>query len=270
MKKIMMAVAMLAMVSLSVSAKKEKKAEPEILYGIKSGIITMAPQDMSSFGGGMGFGGGAMGGGRQAEFDFSSMSQKIYFDDYGRKTATVSGTAERSTRTIVVGEETLMINDAENTATKMPVFGGRGGAMMGGMGMGMSSSKPIDWMNLDAKTIKKNKIKELGEEEIAGVMCKKYSYRVNMMGTFVEQLVWIYQGITMKSESETDFGTMGQTVATLEENVEIPASMFEVPEGCEISEPQMGGFGGGMGGFGGGMGDFGGGFGGGMGGFGGF
>ena len=33
MKKIMMAVAMLAMVSLSVSAKKEKKAEPEILYG---------------------------------------------------------------------------------------------------------------------------------------------------------------------------------------------------------------------------------------------
>ena len=41
MKKIMMAVAMLAMVSLSVSAKKEKKAEPEILYGIKSGIITI-------------------------------------------------------------------------------------------------------------------------------------------------------------------------------------------------------------------------------------
>ncbi|MBO5812040.1 MAG: hypothetical protein J6Q97_02310 [Bacteroidaceae bacterium] len=275
MKKIMMAVAMLAMVSLSVSAKKEKKAEPEILYGIKSGIITMAPQDMSSFGGGMGFGGGAMGGamgGRQGGFDFSSMSQKIYFDDYGRKTATVSGNAERSTRSIVVGEETLMINDAENTATKMPSFGGRGGAMMGGMGMGMgmSSNKPIDWLNLDAKTIKKNKIKELGEEEIAGVMCKKYSYRVNMMGTFVEQLVWIYQGITMKSESETDFGTMGQTVATLEENVEIPASMFEVPEGCEISEPQMGGFGGGMGGFGGGMGDFGGGFGGGMGGFGGF
>ena len=64
MKKIMMAVAMLAMVSLSVSAKKEKKAEPEILYGIKSGIITMAPQDMSSFGGGMGFGGmsGGLGG----------------------------------------------------------------------------------------------------------------------------------------------------------------------------------------------------------------
>ena len=30
------------------------------------------------------------------------------------------------------------------------------------------------WENLDAKTIKKNKIKELGEEEVAGVMCKKY------------------------------------------------------------------------------------------------
>ncbi|MBO7260453.1 MAG: hypothetical protein J6U97_03060 [Bacteroidaceae bacterium] len=276
MKKIMMAVAMLAVVSMSVSAKKEKKAEPEILYGIKSGIITMAQQDMEDF---AGFGGGmaaAFGGGdRQMEFDMSSYSQKIYFDDYGRKTATVSGYGDRMTRSIVVGEETLSINEAENTATKMPVFGGaRGGAMMGGMGMGMSSSKPIDWMNLDAKTIKKNKIKELGEEEIAGKMCKKYSYRVSMMGTFMTQTIWIYQGITMKSESETDFGGMGQEVASLEENVEIPASMFEVPEGCEIREMQMGGFGGGMGGFGGmgGMdfGGMGGGFGGGMGGFGGF
>ena len=82
----------------------------------------------------------------------------------------------------------------------------------------------------------------------------------------------------MKSETVSDWGTMGQTVEKLEET-DVDQSLFELPKDYKVEEMQMnfggggmggfggGDFGGGAGGFGGGMG--GGGFGGGMGGFGG-
>ena len=306
MRKLMVAAMMLAAVSLSVNAaKKDKKEVSEPVLGIKSGVITMA-NNMGQFqgmGGGAGFGGG-MGGGqfgggqrpqgapqggrggqggqRQMNFDPSQMVTKIYFDDYGKKTVTVTTRGEAgTTRSLAIGEDNYQINDAEKSATKMPSFGGRrggqgggGGRGMGmgmGMGMGAQTTPMFDWENLDAKTIKKNKIKELGEEEVAGVMCKKYSVTQNNQGYSTEMTLWIYKNLTMKSETISDWGTMGQTVEKLEET-DVDQALFELPKDYKVEEMQMGNFGGGMGGFGGGMGggDFGGGgFGGGAGGFGG-
>ena len=317
MRKLMIAAMMLAAVSMSVNAAKKDKTEPaEPVLGIKSGVITMANNmgqfqgGAGGFGGGAGmgmggFGGGAgmgMGGGqgmgqrpqgqggqrgeRQMNFDPSEMVTKIYFDDYGKKTVTVTTRGEAgTTRSLAIGEDNYQINDAEKSATKMPSFGGRrggqgGGAgrgmgggmgMMGGMGMGAQTTPMFDWENLDAKTIKKNKIKELGEEEVAGVMCKKYSVTQSNQGYSTEMTLWIYKNLTMKSETISDWGTMGQTVEKLEE-IDVDQALFELPADYKVEERQMGNFGGGagMGGFGGGMGggDFGG-FGGGAGGFGG-
>jgi len=314
----MVAAMMLAAVSMSVSAaKKDKKAASEPVLGIKSGVITMA-NNMGNFTGGAGgfgggagmgmggFGGGAgMGGGqgmgqrpqgqggqrgqggqggqraeRQMNFDPSQMVTKIYFDDYGKKTVTVTTRGEAgTTRSLAIGEDNYQINDAEKSATKMPSFGGRRGGNgggggrgmgMGGMmgGMGAQTTPMFDWENLDAKTIKKNKIKELGEEEVAGVMCKKYSVTTSNQGYSTEQTLWIYKNLTMKSETVSDWGTMGQTVEKLEET-DVDQALFELPKDYKVEEMQMNFGGGGMGGFGGGMGggDFGGGgFGGGMGG----
>ncbi len=314
MRKFMVAAMMLAAVSLSVNAaKKDKKEASEPVLGIKSGVITMA-NNMGQFqgmGGGAGFGGGAgmamggfgggagmgMGGGqrpqgqggqggqRQMNFDPSTMVTKIYFDDYGKKTVTVTTRGEAgTTRSLAIGEDNYQINDAEKSATKMPSFGGRRGGQGGGggrgMGMGMGmmggmgaqTTPMFDWENLDAKTIKKNKIKELGEEEVAGVMCKMYSITQSNQGYSTQMTLWIYKNLTMKSETVTDYGTMGQTVEKLEET-DVDPALFELPKDYKVEEMQMGNFGGGMGGgFGGGMGggDFGGGgFGGGAGGFGG-
>ena len=199
MRKFMMAAMMLAAVSLSVNAaKKDKKEASEPVLGIKSGVITMANSMGSFTGGAGGFGGGAamgmggfgggagmgMGGGqgmgqrpqgqggqrgeRQMNFDPSQMVTKIYFDDYGKKTVTVTERGEAGTsRSLMIGEDNYTINDAEKSATKMPSFGGRRGGngggrgmgMMGGMGMGAQTTPMFDWENLDAKTIKKKKIK---------------------------------------------------------------------------------------------------------------
>ena len=78
-----------------------------------------------------------------------------------------------------------------------------------------------------------------------------------MMGQVVKQTAWVYKGIVLKSSMATDFGEMVQAATKLEEDVEIPAATFEVPEGVEIQTMSRGPMGGG-GGFGGGGGGFGG------------
>ena len=176
-------------------------------YEVKSGIVTMEMDMMGQ-----------------------KVVQELYFDDYGAKQATISEFQGRKRRGLEVNGENLMIDDETNTAMRMP-------------GMGMGGEK-INFADKSEKNIKKNKIKELGTEEVAGVMCTKYSAAIFMMGQVVKQTVWIYKGITVKTSVKTDFGEMGQTAVKIVEDVEIPASTFEVPEGLKIQEmrrPPMGG-----------------------------
>ena len=289
MKKYLIAAMIMAM---CVSASAKKKEVKEVLFGVKSGIITVTSDmgEMPDFSSMMGGGGLAAFGDstfleRINSFNSGDMREQIYFDDYGKKTARISVYGENITRTISVGDSTYTINEKENTATVMPIFGGarngRSGGMGGfgggfGMGAQIGQLGEIDWLNLDKKTIRRNKIKELGEEQVAGVTCKKYSMSPsNQMGFTQNITVCVYEGIPLSTVTESDWSTTSQTAMNfIAEDVD-PA-FFELPKGCKVSEMSMGGFGGGMmdfGGFGGGdFGGFGGGFGGGMpmGGFGGF
>ena len=289
MKKSLLAVLLLATVCVSLSAKK--KEAKEVLFGVKSGVITVTSDmgEMPDFSSMMGGGGLAAFGDstfleRMNSFNSGDMREQIYFDDYGKKTARISVYGENITRTISVGDSTYTINEKENTATVMPIFGGARNGRSGGMGgfgggFGMGGAQigqlgTIDWLNLDKKTIRRNKIKELGEEVVAGVTCKKYSMSPsNQMGFTQNITVCVYEGIPLSTVTESDWATTSQTAQNfIAEDVD-PA-FFVLPKGCKVSEMSMGGFGGDfmmMGGdFGGGFG--GGGFGGGMpmGGFGGF
>ena len=175
----------------------------EKLYSVKSGVVTM---EMNMMG--------------------QDIVQEVYFDDYGAKQATVSEFGGNKMRQVVVDGDNLMVNDATKTASKMPM---------------MSQREVVNYTNLDEATVKKFKVKELGKETIAGKECTKYSVTVFMMGQPQKQTVWVYKGITLKSSSSSDFGEMVQTATKIQEDVEIPASMFTLPEGVEIQEMQMGG-----------------------------
>ena len=279
--------------AVGVSASAKKKEVKEVLFGIKSGVITVTSDmgDMPDFSQMAAMGGGGVAAfndsaflARMNSFNSSDMREQIYFDDYGKKTARITVYGENITRTISVGDTTYTINEKENTATAMPIFGGGrsgrsggfGGFSMGGAQIGQLGE--IDWMNLDKKTIRRNKIKELGEEQVAGVTCKKYSMSPsNQMGFTQNITVCIYEGIPLSTVTESDWATTSQTAQNfIAEDVD-PA-FFTLPKGCVVSQPNMGGFGGdfmmmggdfggfGGGGFGGG-GFGGGGFGGGFGGF---
>lgn len=175
----------------------------EKLYTVKSGIVTMEMDMMGQ-----------------------KIVQEIYFDDYGVKQATLSNFGGRKSRNIVVDGETVMVNDDEKTAMKMPMRGQR---------------ETVNFSNLDEKAIKKYKVKELGTETVAGKECKKYEVTLFMMGQPQKQTVWVYKGITLKSSSSSDFGDMTQTATKIQEDVEIPASMFTLPAGVKVQEMQMGG-----------------------------
>ncbi len=174
----------------------------EKLYDVKSGVVTMEMDMMGQV-----------------------IVQKIYFDDYGAKQATVSNFGGRDSRTIVVDGKNVMINDEEKTAMQMPMMG---------------AQERVNFCNLTDKEIKKYKVQELGKETVAGKECTKYSVTLFMMGQPQKQTVWVYKGITLKSTSKSDFGDMNQTATKLEENVEVPASMFTVPAGVTIQEMDMG------------------------------
>ena len=182
----------------------------EKIYEVKSGKVTMEMEMMGQ-----------------------AMVQDIYFDDYGAKQVTVSNFQGQKMRILVIDGSNVMVNDADKTAVRMPA-------------MGMGSENRINWLNLDEKTIKKNKIKEAGEEVVAGKTCKKYEYKVMMMGQPISATAWVYKGITLKTSTKTDFGEMGQTATKIEEDIKVDPAMFTIPEGVKIQDMDMSMMGGGF------------------------
>jgi hypothetical protein len=138
-------------------------------------------------------------------------------------------------RSIEVDGKNVVIDDAAKTAISMS-----------GMGPQMGGNNKINFLNLDEKTIKKNKIKEEGQEEVAGKMCTKYSYRMLMMGQGVNVHAWVYKGITLKTAIKTDFGEMVTKATKVEEDIQVDPALFVLPEGVEVQEMDMSMMGGGF------------------------
>lgn len=204
MKKI---ITIIAFVLLGIGAQAQEEIR---MYDVKSGIVTMEMDMM----------------GRK-------VVQDIYFDDYGAKQAMVVEMRGQKMRGIEVDGEMVMINDAENTAVKMP-------------SMGMTNEK-INFLDQSPKNIRRNKIKEIGKETLLDRECTIYTVAVFMMGNVVKQTVWVYKGITLKSSITTDWGEMVQVATSLVEDVEIPEKTFTVPEGIEVQTMSRGPMGGGGG-----------------------
>ncbi len=173
----------------------------EKLYEVKSGIVTMEMDMMGQ-----------------------AMVQEIYFDDYGAKQVTVSNFGGGKMRILAQDGGQIMVNDAEKTAMKMPMMG---------------AQERVNFCNLTEKEIKKYKVQELGKETVAGKECTKYSVTLMAMGQPQKQTVWVYKGITLKSQSNSDFGAMNQVATKIQENVEIDPAMFTIPEGVKVEEMSM-------------------------------
>jgi len=71
----------------------------------------------------------------------------------------------------------------------------------------------------------------LGTEKILGFTCEK----INLMGS----AIWIYNGISLKSETKVMGVVANETAVVFEENIHIPTSKFEAPGGIEFTNIQQ-------------------------------
>ena len=106
------------------------------------------------------------------------MQNTLYFDDYGKKEAAelhIKVTnMDKLMRTIVEGKTNVAIDLEEKKAYRMP-----------------ASDEPKNYRNLTQEDRTKYNIREGGEEEIAGKLCKKYTLDIPQGDTKFQATVWI-------------------------------------------------------------------------------
>lgn len=140
----------------------------------------------------------------------------LYFDNYGAVQAQKMNMMGMDMTILNKDGKTYMINPGEKQVQEMPE---------GGMG-----GNTINFLNLTDKVKADNKIKELGKEKVLGRECTKYSIEMNMMGQTMQQTVWVYKGITLKTFMDGGQFQMENTATKFEENATIPAGTFDVPK----------------------------------------
>ena len=113
--------------------------------------------------------------------------------------------------TIIRDGKTYMVNAAEKQVQEMP---GR---------------ESINYLNLTPEVIKKNNVKEVGKETVAGKECIKYTAEIEQMGQKAKVEVSVWQGITMKSKVDMGEFAMIQTVKEVKE-CPVDAKLFDIPK----------------------------------------
>ena len=157
---------------------------------------------------------------------FGQTSESItYFNDYGKSEATTSSFSwEGNTmrmRNITKDDKSYMLNTDDKTYFNMNM-----------------RFNNVNFLKLTQDVKDKNKIKELGDETIAGKPCKKYSYEITMMDRTSTVTVWIWKGIALKTVSSFGEWDSTETATEIQENATVDASLFVVPSDYSLREMQ--------------------------------
>ena len=151
------------------------------------------------------------------------MGQKIesvtYIDDFGKKESTeMNFPGAGNMRIIQEGSSVITVNLDSKQAMRANL-----------------PEKPINYLQLTPEVREKYNIKETGEEEIAGKVCKKYSLDVVQMGQSVEIKAWVWKGVVLKSETAGNGMIIIEKATEIQENVDVPADKLVVPDGISIT-----------------------------------
>ena len=92
------------------------------------------------------------------------------------------------------------------------------------------SGDGLDLLDPTDAYLKEMKVEKLGTEEIFGKPCTIYTFKTKSILRTVTYKVWVWQGITLKMETTGALGANNSQMVTLfEEDVNIPASTFDLP-----------------------------------------
>ena len=137
------------------------------------------------------------------------------FDDYGalqysRTKMSMMG-MDVDMGTLQRDGKTYMINYGEKTVQETPV------------------QESINYLDLNEKAVAKYKVKEIGQDVVAGKECTVYSLEISQMGQTAKTKAYVWNGIPMKTVTETMGMSLTSTIVDVKEGP-VDASLFEVPK----------------------------------------
>lgn len=141
-----------------------------------------------------------------------------YFDNYGENevatTVIETPMGKQETKTIQTKDTIYVISLANKIGQKQAL------------------PAQINYRKITPADIIQYKMKELGEETVAGKTCKKYSLQQEQMGQTIESEVSVWNGIALKVVMKLGNVEMTNTSVTeIQENIEVDPSVFDIPEG---------------------------------------
>jgi hypothetical protein len=144
--------------------------------------------------------------------------QALYFDDFGAKEAFVTefdmGIAKIKETQIRKDGFQYLFKEGEKTGTKVKWI-----------------TNDVDYNNLDVEMMKRYKVKDLGNESIAGRKCKKYSIEFGSSPMYT----WIWNNIMIKSITKMAGAEMIIEATKIEEGP-VDAAIFEIPSNITFKE----------------------------------
>jgi len=169
------------------------------------------------------------------EFEISgtmnSGKESLFFDNYGRReakhtqtTVTVPGLNMKQTSnqiSIMDGDWMYNIDLDKKTGHKMKA------PLLEELTEGQGTD---DLGKVGKEMLKQMGGKKVGEEKIMGKNCE--IWEVEGMGT----KVWIWNGLSLKTETNMMGMIVNQIVTKIETNISIPNEKFEVPQGITMTE----------------------------------
>ena len=141
-----------------------------------------------------------------------TITNTVYFDDYGAKQATSISMMGMEMTQINKDGKMYLVNKGEKSVQEMP-----------------QQQEQINYLNLTDEIKAKYKIKEVGKETVAGKECTTYTVEVSQMGQTVKTTVSVWNGIAMKTVADAGGFSMSQKVTEVKE-APVDAAIFEIPK----------------------------------------
>ena len=203
-------------------APKEVTEDPNNKYGIKSGIVTYEPFDVMGM----------------------KTTQVTTFDDYGKKEVQdvltegeMMGFKTKNHSVKIIADGYMISYELEN------IVNGKNQAKKIAHRTKITDQKSMmDFSSLTAELKTKYHYKEDGTETIAGVEGTKFSMTMEDAKGNTEVTGVVYKNVMLKSEVSVAGMKITLLASKFDENADIPASVFDVPEGYTIQDDDLSNF----------------------------
>jgi hypothetical protein len=156
-----------------------------------------------------------------------TMNAVQYFADFGRKEAVEMTMSMQGQNFTII----TMVKDGYVYSANMAVKQGTKVNMAN-----MDDLQTVNFLNLTDEVKKKYQIQANGIQQVAGKDCNRYEMSFTTQGQNVKGTVWVWQGLTLKSNINVSGNQVEEEATEIQEGATIPNEKIDLPEGVNFTE----------------------------------